>query len=416
MSANASLLYYGDQDSAGLKILTRSQKNMIETSKWWDITWNGMLSGSNNSFTTDGLYAFLMPFLLILMLLFVAQAGWDYLNGNLIKGMQRTLIPVLILSIFLLDGGFAGKAVAKATRDIKIRGTDVLLQAQITDINFRESIEDQLLTLELKTDFSAAANECRKLPTPSLRTNGVSEDLQDYARNAPGGTLTAQEARSYNSLGCMQNLIAYIQAKKAAIRKECPHCITADQVADNAENRAIDFFRKVSYVYVKSSVDNAPGFQEAQRLDEAIKVDGPLIAQYWFVSGQEFMLYLAAWLAPVMILYASLPLPGRTGIAITYFSSFLIIALTGITYLLLLGMGASFLSKNPPADGAEYWAQFIGYFAPTMASAAVTGGVIAAVHAWSGGIIATIAAGTSIAAAGVGSAVSAFQTKDYRNR
>ena len=307
-----------------------------------------------------------------------------------------------------------------------IRGTDLLMEAQITEVKFNEAIRDQLFSLEFQQDLAYSSEYCRSLPAPTLKAPGenkIDPVLQEQALSTPGGTLTALEARSSDALGCMQNLLAQTQAKRAAIKQECPSCKTADDVAADAENGIKDNIATLSNFIlgnIKTGAERftTPGIiiSSVRQIDNAVKVDGPLLTQYWFVSGQEFMLYLAAYLAPIMMLYGSLPLPGRTGIAITYFSAFLIIALTRMVYILLIGLGASFLSANPPNDGAEYWAQFLGYFAPAVSTAAVTGGVIAAVHAWSGQIITTIAVGASIAAAGLGSAASSLQQRDYRNR
>lgn len=422
LNANASIFYYRDVDSKGLKLLSKSQTNMAKTSQWWDKTWNTMLTGENNSLSSDALFTFLLPFLLVLLLLFLARAGYDYFKGDFIKGFNRSVIPIVILSLFLAGNGLAAKAVAHGNRGLMTRGTDLLLEAQITEVNFREAIGDQLFSLELRNDFGRSSKYCRSLPAPTLKAPGenkIDPATQDLALNTPGGSLTALEARAYDSLGCFQNLLADIKARRADMKQKCPTCTTADQVAANAE-RKVQGHLSTGFLFAigsttQATVGVAPEVV-SDRIDEVIKVDGPLMVQYWFVSGQEFMLYLAAYLAPIMILYGSLPLPGRVGIAVTYFSSFIIIALIRIVYVLIVGLGASFLSANPPNDGAEYWAQFLGYFAPAVSTAAVTGGVIAAVHAWSGQIIATIAVGTSLAAAGLGSAVSSFQQRDYRNR
>ena len=422
LEANASIFYYKDVDSQGLRLLTRSQQNMLNTSKWWDKIWNSMLTGESNTFSSEALYAFLLPFLLVLMLLFLARAGVDYFKGDFTQGFNRSVIPIVILSIFLSGYGLAAKAVAYGTRGMMIRGTDLLMEAQITDVKFNEAIRDQLFSLELKQDLQYSAQYCRSLPAPTLKAPGenkIDPALQEQAIATPGGTLTAIEARATDSLGCFQNLLAGTRAKRAAIQKECPSCKTADDVAADAENGIKDDIATVGKFIFNGAVNATPAggiLVAANQIDDAIKVDGPLLTQYWFVSGQEFMLYLAAYLAPIMMLYGSLPLPGRTGIAITYFSAFLIIALTRMVYILLIGIGASFLSANPPNNGAEYWAQFLGYFAPAVSTAAVTGGVIAAVHAWSGQMISTIAVGASLAAAGLGSAISSLQQRDYRNR
>ena len=381
-----------------------------------------MLTGDNNSLSSEALYAFLLPFLLVLMLLFLARAGFDYFKGDFARGFNRSVLPIIILSIFLASYGLAAKAVAHGVRGMMIRGTDLLMEAQITEVNFREAIEDKLFELEFRQDVGYASQKCRSMPAPTLKAPGknrLDPARREQALSSPGGSLTAIEARGYDSLSCMQNLLAYVQAEKKFMKQQCPHCTSSEQYADHVEDNIMGNLRQFSAWYV--ATDNATSIGGAtrdvlHRVDEAIKVDGPLLTQYWFISGQEFMLYLAAYLAPIMILYASMPLPGRTGIAITYFSAFLIIALTRMVYLLVIGLGASFLSDNPPNDGAEYWAQFLGYFAPAMSTAAVTGGVIAAVHAWSGQMIATIAMGTSLVSAGLGSAVSSIQQRDYRNR
>jgi hypothetical protein len=409
LSVQAAISPFGEIDSQGVRLLSRSQQNMLRTSEWWDKVWTSMLTGESNSLSNQALYTFLLPFLLVLMLLFLARAGVDYFKGDFIQGFNRSVVPVLILSLFLLGYGIGAKAVARATRAIMNAGTDLLMGAQITEVKFKEAIEDQLFALEFRQDLARGAKYCRSLPAPTLKSQEGKEPI-------PGGTVAPLQARTEDSLSCMESLLANVQARKVAIKQECPYCTTAEQYAEQTEGTLKGQIRSLFALYVKAEAETNFGYQLAAEVDEAIKVEGPLIAQYWFVSGQEFMLYLAAYLAPIMILYASLPLPGQVGLPITYFTAFLVIALTRLVYVLLLGLGASFLSSNPPNDGAEYWAQFLGYFAPFMATAAVIGGVVAAVHAWSGALISTAAAGISLVSSGMGSAVSSLQQRDYRNR
>ena len=107
LEAQASFFYYKNVDSQGLRLLTRSQGNMLKTSKWWDKVWTSMLTGENNSLSSEALYTFLLPFLLVLMLLFLARAGFDYFKGDFMQGFNRSVIPIVILSIFLAGNGLA---------------------------------------------------------------------------------------------------------------------------------------------------------------------------------------------------------------------------------------------------------------------------------------------------------------------
>ncbi|MGR3280352.1 hypothetical protein ACSYAD_35460, partial [Acaryochloris marina NIES-2412] len=151
LSANATVY---SVDSKGVRLLSRSQKNMLVTSEWWDKVWDSMLTGEGNSFSNQALYQFLMPFLLVLLLLFLARAGFDYFKGDFTRGFNRSVIPIVILSIFLFTYGLGAKAVAYTTRQMMVKGTDLVLRGQLVDIQFKEATEDHLYSLEFQQNFS----------------------------------------------------------------------------------------------------------------------------------------------------------------------------------------------------------------------------------------------------------------------
>lgn len=405
LSADATIY---DVDSKGVKILSRSQQNMLLTSDWWEKVWDTMLTGEGNSFSNQALYAYLLPFLLVLMLLFLARAGVDYFKGDFTHGFNRSVIPIIILSIFLSSYGLGAKAIAYATRQMMVRGTDLMLRGQLADIQFKEATVDHLFSLEFQQNFAAEAKHCHSLPAPTMKAPGEKTDSSE-------DTITPLEARTQDSLSCLEGLLAEVRTQRQNIKTDCPTCKTAEQVTKRAEEGMLGRIKIFGELFVTElGSPNLNSFEAT--IVEELDVGDDLLMQYWFVSGQEFMLFLAAYLAPIFILYAALPLPGRTGIPITYFSAFLVIGLVRLAYVLLVGLGAAFLSSNPPNNGAEYWAKWLGVYAPLMSTAAVTGGVVAAVHAWGGAMIATAAAGISLVSSGMGSAVSSLQQRDYRNR
>ncbi|WP_236619139.1 hypothetical protein [Acaryochloris sp. CCMEE 5410] len=395
-------------DSKGVKLLSRSQKNMLVTSEWWEKVWDSMLTGEGNSFSNQALYQFLMPFLLVLLLLFLARAGFDYFKGDFTRGFNRSVIPIVILSIFLFTYGLGAKAVAYTTRQMMVKGTDLVLRGQLVDIQFKEATEDQLYSLEFQQNFSARSKHCRQLPAPTLKAPKKSQASSE-------DTVTPLESRTNDSISCMEALLADVRTQRQEIKNACPTCKTAEEVTKRAEQGLLGRLIIAGQLFIgELGSPHLNSFEAA--ISEELDVGDDLLMQYWFVSGQEFMLFLAAYLAPVFILYAALPLPGRTGIPITYFSAFLVIALIRLAYVLLVGLGAAFLSHNPPNDGAEYWAKWLGVYAPLIASAGVTGGVIAAVHAWGGAMISTLAVGVSLVSSGIGSTINSLQQRDYRNR
>lgn len=405
LSADATIY---NVDSKGVRLLSRSQQNMLVTSQWWEKVWINLLTGEARGFSNQALYQFLMPFLLVLMLLFLARAGFDYFRGDFAQGFNRSVIPVLILAIFLSSYGLGAKAVAYVTRQVMVRGTDLVLRGQLVDIQFEEATKDHLFSLEFQQNFAAAAKNCHGLPAPTLKT-------PEKAQASAEDTTMPLEARTQDSVSCMESLLAEVRTQRQEIKNACPTCKTAEEVTKRAEEGVLGRLKIAGQLFVgELGSPNLNSFEAT--IVEELDVGDDLLMQYWFVSGQEFMLFLAAYLAPIFILYAALPLPGRTGIPITYFSAFLVIALIRLAYVLLVGVGAAFLSANPPNNGAEYWAKWIGVYAPLIASAGVTGGVVAAVHAWGGAMIATAAVGISLVSSGVGSAVSALQQRDYRNR
>lgn len=405
LSANATIYHV---DSKGVRLLSRSQQNMLGTSEWWEKVWDTMLTGEGNSFSNQALYQFLLPFLLVLMLLFLARAGFDYFKGDFTRGFNRSVIPIVILSIFLFTYGFGAKAVAYATRQMMVRGTDLVLRGQLVDIQFREATEDNLFSLEFQQNFAAQEKYCHQLPAPTLKT-------PEGGQASSEETITPLESRSKDSLSCMEALLADVRAARAEIKNACPTCKTAEEVTQRAEEGLLGRIKIFGQLILGELGSPHLNSFEATVVEE-LDVGDDLLMQYWFVSGQEFMLFLAAYLAPIFILYAALPLPGRTGIPVTYFSAFLVIALIRLAYVLLVGLGAAFLSHNPPNNGAEYWAKWLGVYAPLIASAGVTGGAIAAVHAWGGAMISTVAVGVSLVSSGIGSAINSLQQRDYRNR
>lgn len=399
--------------SIGVDLLRESKIRMFETSQWWDTLWEDMLGASPTStINNKALFTVLLPFLLVACLVLMARAGMSFFSGETHRIVLQQLVPIVLILVFTLNYGWGAKAISWSFREVANKGGDLILDSQWAGLVVRDALKDQIHAASATSAFDRYARICARLPAPNIKPSGDSPAAND--------SITPQESRTWNSHRCLQTLARHIEKEEAKIKAECPNCKTAQDVINNRKQDVLSQITRISQWMFNAThpVDEAIEAYHVikENYARAASIKGPLQVQYWFVSGQELALILSGLLAPIMIIYATLPLSGHQWAGLMYLKALVIIALVRFAYIFVIGWGAVFLSDNPVADQGEAFATFLGYVAPLVATAAVTVGALAASGVYTGAVISTVgAAVATVSSAGLAMS-SAATSRALRNR
>lgn len=398
--------------STGVDLLRESKIRMFETSQWWDTLWADMLGDSpRTTVNNKALFAVLLPFLLVVSLVLMARAGVSFLSGETHRIVLQQMVPIVLLLVFTLNYGWGAKATSWSFREIANRGGDLILDSQWAGLVVRDALKDQIHAASATAEYDRIAGNCSRLPTLTLK---------DPTGASGEGFDRAQSSKAYTSVRCLELLAKRMEKDEAEIKKECPNCKTAQDVIDSRKQGIRAQLGRISAAILNTlnPVDDAiDGFNVIKENSvRAASIKGPMQVQYWFVSGQELALILSGLLAPIMIIYAALPISGHKWAGLMYLKALVIIALVRFAYIFVIGFGAVFLTDNPVAEQGEAFATFLGYVAPAVAVAAVTVGALAASGVYTGAVVATVgAAVATVSSAGLAIS-SAVQSRALRNR
>ena len=399
--------------SIGVDLLRESKVRMLETSQWWDTLWEDMLGDSpRTTVNNKALFQVLLPFLLVTCLVLMGRAGASFLSGETHRIVLQQIVPIVLLLMFTLNYGWGAKAVSWSFREIANRGGDLILDSQWAGLVFRDALQDQIHAASATAEYDRMAGICARLPPITLKTSGETPSKEDLAR--------AQASNAYNGVRCLELVAKKIEKDEAQIKKDCPSCQTALDVMESRKQGIRAQLGRISnaiFNTLNPFDDVVHSYNIIKEYsDRGTAIKGPLQVQYWFVSGQELALILSGVLAPIMIIYASLPLAGHQWAGMTYLKVLVVIALVRFAYIFVIGFGAVFLTDNPVAEQGEAFAIFLGYVAPTVATGAVTAGALAASGAYTGAVVATVgAAVATVSSAGL-AASSALTSRALRNR
>lgn len=399
--------------SVGVDLLRESKIRMFETSQWWDTLWEDMLGDSpRTTVNNKALFAVLLPFLLVASLVLMARAGMTFLSGGTHQIVLQQMVPIVLLLVFTLNYGWGAKAVAWSFREVANRGGDLILDSQWAGLVVRDALKDQIHAASATAEYDRIAGNCSRLATLTLKDPTAASGSEGFDR--------AQASKAYTSVRCLELLAKKIEKDEAELKKECPNCKTAQDVLENRKQDVLTQLGRIGGAILNTlnPVDDAiDGFNVIKENSvRAAAIKGPLQIQYWFVSGQELALILSGLLAPIMIIYATLPISGHQWAGLMYLKALVIIALVRFAYIFVIGFGAAFLTDNPVAEQGETFATFLGYVAPSVAVAAVTLGALAASGVYTGAVVATVgAAVATVSSAGLAIS-SAAQSRALRNR
>lgn len=399
--------------SIGADLIRESKIRMLETSEWWDGLWSDTL-GNNSTSTVNNkaLSSVLFPFLLVVGLVLMAKAGISYLSGESHRIVTQQLVPIVLLIAFTTNYGWGAKAISWSFREIANKGGDVLLDATWAGVVVRDALEDNIHSVSVLHAIDRRSQRCAQLPAPNIKAPPVGSEAAE--------SQTPQQSRTQTSSACLKGLALFIEREEAKIKAECPKCKTSQDVIASKKQDVLSQINRVNQSLIDTInpiddiVDGFNAAKEASARGASIKL--PLQVQYWFVSGQELALLLSAMLAPIMIIYASLPISGHSFAGLMYLKALVIIALVRFAYIFVIGFGAVFLSDNPVVDQGYAFATFLGYVAPLVAVAAVTGGALAASGAYTGAVVATVGAVVSTVSSAGLAVSSAAQSRALRNR
>lgn len=399
--------------SIGVDLLRESKIRMLDTSQWWDTLWEDMLGDSSRTTVNNkALFTVLLPFLLVACLVLMARAGASFLSGETHRIVLQQIVPIVLLLVFTLNYGWGAKAVAWSFREVANRGGDLILDSQWAGLVLRDALKDQIHAASATAEYDRMSGICASLPSITLKTSGDTPSQADLDRT--------QASNAYNSVRCLEVLAKKIEKDEAEIKKDCPSCQTAQDVMESRKKGIRAQLGRISnaiFNTLNPFDDLVHGYNVIKEYsDRGTAIKGPLQVQYWFVSGQELALILSGVLAPIMIIYSTLPIAGHQWAGLMYLKALVIIALVRFAYIFVIGFGAAFLTDNPVAEQGEAFAIFLGYVAPSVATAAVTAGALAASGAYTGAVVATVgAAVATVSSAGL-AASSAITSRALRNR
>ncbi|ABW31536.1 hypothetical protein [Acaryochloris marina] len=399
--------------SVGVDLLRESKIRMFETSQWWDALWEDIL-GDNPRTTVNNkaMFSILLPFLLVACLVLMARAGMSFLSGETHRIVLQQIVPIVLLLAFTLNYGWGAKVVAWSFREVANRGSDLILDSQWAGLVVRDALKDKIHASSAIAEYNRQSASCSRLPAITLRDPAAASSSQ--------GLDQVQAPKVQTAVRCLELLAQKLERDEAAIKKDCPSCETALEVIESRKKGIQADLGRISAAIFNTlnPIDDAiHGFNVVkENAVRTVSIEGPLQIQYWFVSGQELALILSGILAPIMIIYSTLPIAGHKWAVLQYQKALVIIALVRFAYIFVIGFGAIYLTDNPIADQGAAFATFLGYIAPAVATAAVTVGALAASGVYTGAVVTTVGAAVTVVSSAALSASSAVTSRALRNR
>ena len=425
----------------GSDVVQDSLDSMKETEAWWSQLWQSTFqdSGTGVAGANQSGYMFsaVVHWFLALSLLFwvvrlLLQTG--QIMSLTLPGVIQTIAPfmvsVMVVSTLLANNAALARAIPWAMRDNINAWRNGLMEAHITDLTVRGALTDVFKTKESSGRITAQAQMCAQMPQPATMLPSPTRPTDPVTLKA----LTLSQQQAYNYIDCMSKLKDIAQKEQANAQSAvCTDIPGVNQLCGGFVRFAQKTLNSLTTVQnnelkrIKQG-DGTVAWDFTTLGTQMILDDflGGVLAtagfktilnaiQWVFISMMELGLWVDGLVAPIMI--ATALVPGQLNLVMAWAISFLTIGLSQLTYTAVIGAVALVLSKTTTYFASDLrFEMALGFFAPIVCTAVLTGGGIAASRAFTGQAIGLSTAAVSIASGVASSAFTAVGRLAYANR
>ncbi|MDJ0576749.1 MAG: hypothetical protein QNJ65_16470 [Xenococcaceae cyanobacterium MO_234.B1] len=416
-------------------ILENSVNQMRETQEWWDDLWQDTFAPDPSNLSGNiSIYSFTRP---VRFLVGIGLIFWLFDYGKKVvnsRGMAHTiqiftesLVPILLIVLFLANQGFYSRLLAYGLRDVVNSWSEGVLEQQILGEKLGSALKEQLLAESVKNEVRQQAEKCWQMPRPEV----ILPSPQRPATN-PDNPLTIEQDQAYQYLECLDKLVLFIQEQEAAARRSesceggCAWFVSFMKALDFAvsqsrENEIQMRTNDYNPIDPLGTIDPLERDRlERQLLAQSYRTTADVVknlekkgwmyvftvVQWLWMSFLEMSMWLLGLFAPLFVALALIP--GKQNMFVFWLIEFLSIGLAKLAYIALIGIVAVQISTETSTVILSQDQRFfmaLGVFAPGVSFAVVTSGAIAAATSFRNQSIGAISTGVGIASGSIATVI-----------